>query len=73
MDSSMATKSVKDVIIREEEDTVLTLFCDGPSRNNTSFILKLPKSCYLRIRNAEGYVLIAVYSFIYLFICVLLA
>jgi len=33
--------------------------------------------CYLRIENAEGYVLIAVYlfiySFIYLFVCVLLA
>jgi len=29
--------------------------------------------CYLRIENAEGYVLIAVYLFIYLFVCVLLA
>jgi len=29
--------------------------------------------CYLRIENAEGYVLIAVYLFIYLFVCVLFA
>jgi len=28
---------------------------------------------YLRIENAEGYVLIAVYLFIYLFLCVLFA
>jgi len=28
---------------------------------------------YLHIENAEGYVLIAVYLFIYLFVCVLLA
>jgi len=28
---------------------------------------------YRRIENAEGYVLIAVYLFIYLFVCVLLA
>jgi len=28
---------------------------------------------YLRIENVEGYVLIAVYLFIYLFVCVLLA
>jgi len=28
---------------------------------------------YLCIENAEGYVLIAVYLFIYLFVCVLLA
>jgi len=28
---------------------------------------------YLRIENAEGYVLIAVYLFIYLFVCVFLA
>jgi len=32
-----------------------------------------PRVCYLRIENAEGYVLIAVYLFIYLFVCVLLA
>jgi len=30
-------------------------------------------SCYLRIENAEGYVLIAIYLFIYLFVCVLFA
>jgi len=29
--------------------------------------------CYLRIENAEGYVLIAVYLFIYLFVCVLIS
>jgi len=28
---------------------------------------------YLRIENAEGYVLIAIYLFIYLFVCMLLA
>jgi len=28
---------------------------------------------YLRVENVEGYVLIAVYIFIYLFVCVLLA
>jgi len=30
-------------------------------------------SYYLRIENAEGYVLIAVYLFSYLFVCVLFA
>jgi len=29
--------------------------------------------CYRRIENAEGYVLIAVYLFIYIFVCVFLA
>jgi len=38
-----------------------------------SSLIYLHLHIYLRIENAEGYVLIAVYLFIYLFVCVLFA
>jgi len=44
--------------------TLLRGFC---KKNNYIYVY------YLRIENAEGYVLIAVYLIIYLFVCVLFA
>jgi len=42
----------------------------GRKRATLDFLLNI-MYCYLRIENVEGYVLIAVYLFIYLFVCVL--
>jgi len=51
----------------------LVLVLVGTSASCPPFIQITNVFYYLRIENADGYVLIAVYLFIYLFVCVLFA